>query len=75
MNVAPPQHSEIRGLLRLRDIVGDRKQGVPALIPVSKSTWWEGVRTGRFPQPVRSLGARITTWRAEDIQRLIDEAG
>lgn len=42
------------------------------LLPISKSTWWEGVRTGRYPQPVK-LGPRITVWRAEDIERLINE--
>lgn len=40
-------------------------------IPVSKSTWWLGVKTGRFPKPVK-LGPRITGWRAEDIRALIE---
>ena len=40
-------------------------------IPVSKSTWWAGVKSGRFPQPVRFLGPGITAWRVEDIRRLI----
>lgn len=39
-------------------------------IPVGKSTWWEGVRSGRFPKPVK-LGPRITAWRVQDIRRLI----
>ncbi len=43
-------------------------------IPVGKSTWWEGVRTGRFPTPVK-LGPRITAWRAEDIHQLIADLG
>ena len=34
-------------------------------IPVSKSTWWAGVKSGRFPRPVK-LGPRITAWRVED---------
>jgi predicted DNA-binding transcriptional regulator AlpA len=41
-------------------------------IPVGKSTWWEGVRTGRFPSPVK-LGPKITAWRAEDIHELIKQ--
>jgi predicted DNA-binding transcriptional regulator AlpA len=41
-------------------------------IPVSRSTWWAGVKTGRFPAPVK-LGPRTTAWRAEDIRRLIEE--
>lgn len=40
-------------------------------VPVSKSTWWAGVKDGRFPKPVK-LGPRITVWRAEDIHALIE---
>jgi prophage regulatory protein len=32
------------------------------------------VRTGRYPQPVRHLGERITAWRVEDIRALIQQA-
>ncbi len=42
------------------------------VIPVSKSTWWAGVKSGRYPQPVRTLGERITAWRVEDIRAFID---
>ena len=60
------------GFLRLPQIIGDRKASppIPALIPVKKSCWWDGVRTGRFPKPVK-LGPRVTVWRIEDIRRLI----
>jgi prophage regulatory protein len=66
------------GYLRLHQIVGkpatNNGPAIPALIPVCKSTWWAGVRTGRYPQPVRHLGARITAWRVEDIVALIQQA-
>jgi predicted DNA-binding transcriptional regulator AlpA len=39
-------------------------------IPVSKSTWWAGVKSGRFPKPVK-LGPRITAWRSDEIQALV----
>ncbi len=39
-------------------------------IPVSKSTWWAGVKDGRFPKPLK-LGPRVTVWRAEDILALL----
>ena len=39
-------------------------------IPVSKSTWWAGIKNGRYPKPVK-LGPRITAWRVEDIRALI----
>lgn len=66
------------GYLRLPQIVGKPAIGtapaIPAIIPVSKSTWWAGVRSGRYPQPVRTLGDRITAWRVEDIRALIQQA-
>ena len=61
------------GFLRLRQIIGDTKASppIPALIPVSKSLWWQGVACGRFPKPVK-LGQRVTAWRVEDVVALIN---
>jgi predicted DNA-binding transcriptional regulator AlpA len=61
------------GFIRLKDIIGDPKADPPspAIIPVSKSTWYQGVRDGRYPQPTRALGARITAWSCESIRELI----
>ena len=55
------------GFLRLKQILGPRGP-----IPVSRSTWWAGVKAGRYPKPVK-LGQRITAWRVEDIRKLIEE--
>lgn len=49
-----------------------RLPAVLAVIPVSKSTWWAGVKSGRYPKSVK-LGERITAWRAEDILTLIEK--
>lgn len=54
------------GFLRLSSILAPAGP-----IPVSRSTWWLGVKTGRFPKPVK-LGPRITAWRVEDIRDLIE---
>lgn len=64
------------GYLRLPQIIGNSKASPPilALIPVSKSTWGAGVKSRRYPQPVRTLGERITAWRVEDIRNLIELA-
>lgn len=61
------------GYLRLTQIIGNPRVHPPitAIIPVSKSTWWEGVRSGRYPKPVK-LGPRITAWHAEDIRALVE---
>lgn len=44
---------------------------VLAIVPVSKSTFWAGIRTGRFPAPFRS--GRITMWSAQSIRDLIEQ--
>lgn len=49
-----------------------RLPAVLSVIPVSKSTWWAGVKSGRYPKPVK-LGERITAWRVEDIRALIEQ--
>jgi len=49
------------GLLRIKQVL--------KFIPVSRSSWWQGVKEGRFPQPIK-LSERITCWRASDIQAL-----
>ena len=43
------------------------------LIPVGRTTWWNGVKSGRFPKPIK-LGPRTTAWRVEDIQELISQS-
>ena len=54
------------GFLRLKSIIAPNGP-----IPVSKSTWWAGVKDGRFPKPVK-LGSRITVWRVDDIRALLE---
>lgn len=56
--------------LQLPELGFVRLPRVLALIPVSRSTWWQGVKSGRYPKPVK-LGPRITAWRIEDIRALI----
>ena len=50
------------GFVRLSEVL--------TVIPVGKTCWWEGVKSGRFPKPVK-LSRRCTAWRAEDIRTLI----
>jgi len=54
------------GFIRIKDIL--------SVFPVSKSTWWAGVKSGRYPQPVK-LSARTTAWRVTDIRKLIQDVG
>jgi prophage regulatory protein len=61
------------GFLRLPQIIGDSRAEppIPALIPVSRSTWWAGIAAGRYPRAIK-IGARISGWRVQDIRDLID---
>jgi prophage regulatory protein len=63
------------GFLREKQIIGDPSADppIPAIIPVSRSTWWSGVKEGRYPKPVK-LGPRVTAWRVEDIRDLVAKA-
>jgi prophage regulatory protein len=52
------------GFLRLSQIL--------KIIPVGRSTWWAGVKSGKYPKPVK-LGARTTAWRVSDIKALVEQ--
>ena len=50
-------------LLRLNEVL--------ELIPVGKSCWWSGVKSGRYPAAVH-LGTRITAWKFSEIMKLVN---
>lgn len=64
------------GFLRLPQIIGrpNAEPPIPPIIPVKKSCWWDGVKSGRYPKPVK-IGPRATAWRAEDIRALVESLG
>src|SRR5687767_4029852 len=54
----------LEGFVRLRTVL--------AVFPVSASSWWRGIREGRYPRPVK-LGPHSTGWKAADIRKLIEQ--
>ena len=58
------QNISSNALLRLPQVL--------ALIPGSRSAWWAGCKSGRYPKPVK-LGPRTTAWRAADIAALLEK--
>ena len=56
---APPEK-----LLRLSEVL--------ARVPISRSAWYEGCKTGRFPAPIK-LGPKTSAWRESDINKLISD--
>jgi prophage regulatory protein len=60
------------GYLRIRGVLGDPKRGIPGLLPISRSSWFQGIREGRYPKGVL-LGPRTRAWSVESIRDLIAE--
>ena len=58
--------SSVKRLLRIKEVL--------ARLSISRSSFLEGCRTGRFPQPIK-LGPRTTVWKAEDIDAFIERLG
>ena len=61
------------GYLRLPQIIGDPKNNIPAIIPVSRSTWWQGCKTGLYPKPIK-LSPRVTVWSVDSIRAFIEKS-
>lgn len=40
------------------------------IFPVGRSTWWQGVKDGKYPKPIK-IAERAVAWRVEDIKSLI----
>lgn len=53
------------GLIRLPQVL--------QLIPVSRATWYNGIKSGHYPAPVK-LGPRVSAWRLKEIRALIEKA-
>jgi len=62
------------GFLRLPQIIGNKKTNTPALIPISRTSFINGVNSGKYPKPVK-LGVRSVAWKVEDIRALICQLG
>lgn len=53
------------GFVRLKQVL--------KVVPFGKTKWWNMVKTGEAPAPVRH--GRCTLWKVSDIRKLIDEIG
>lgn len=62
------------GYVRLAQLHGNPKRGIPGILPWSPATTWRRVRAGTFPAPIK-LSEKVTAWRAEAIRQFLDEQG
>lgn len=76
----PKQHNAVRlygglpeeGLVRLPQIIGDRKRGITGVFPISRSSWYAGIKAGLYPEPVK-LGPRTAAWEVGKIRKLLEQ--
>ena len=43
---------------------------VLTIVRISRTSWWRGVKDGRYPQPIK-LGPRMNRWRIGTIRELV----
>jgi predicted DNA-binding transcriptional regulator AlpA len=60
-----------RALFRIWQIIGDPKRGIEPLLPIGRSTFLAGVKSGKYPAPVK-LSERTTAWRKADILAVLE---
>lgn len=68
------QDATVLGYFRIWQIVGDKKRGIEPLLPIGRSTFLAGVKTGKYPAPVK-LGKKTTAWKKADILKLLESFG
>lgn len=60
----------VEGFVRIWDILGRGaargRSATLGVIPVCRATWYAGIKSGRFPKPIKHGGAAM--WRVEEIR-------
>lgn len=51
-----------------------RLSQVLKLIPISRTSWYAGVLSGKYPKPIK-LTERTAVYRSSDIRALIEQLG
>jgi hypothetical protein len=66
--------SQTPRLLRLKQIVGDPKSNPPIepIIPISRASWYDGIRKGKYPKPIKFGDGRASFWRSDEVFSLAD---
>lgn len=60
-------------LVRASQIIGDPKNGIPAIIPVSRSGLYKLIQNGQFPKPDVVFNPRVVCWRLSTIAKHIEK--
>lgn len=61
-------------LVRLVEIVGDKKKGIEPIIPISESTFLRGVKNGVFPERYK-IGSKAVVWKYGELMQAVNNGG
>ena len=62
----PATHNSTEGFYRIGNVL--------AIIPIGKTRWYAGIKSGEFPAPIH-LGSKVCFWRKSDIHALVEKLG
>jgi len=60
------------GLCDVKQIIGDKRNGTPGVLPVSFSTWYEGIKTGRYEVEEVKDGGR-TFYTVRSVRKMLEK--
>lgn len=58
------------GFLRAWQITGSKRRGIAPILPISQSSWWAGVASGKYPAGTL-LSTRTRVWSVQSIRQLL----
>ena len=60
------------GFVDTKQIIGDRKNNIPGVLPVSPSTWYEGIKSGRYEVEEVKDGGR-TFYTVQSVRKILEK--
>jgi hypothetical protein len=63
----------VPGYSRLSTVIGDKKANppIPGLFPMSKPSWYRGIKAGRYPKPVK-IGPNMSAYANSKLNELME---
>ena len=55
---------------RINDLI-PKDRSKARILPFSRSTFWLGIKEGRYPKPTK-FGPRVSAWKGSEIKELLN---
>ena len=60
------------GFVDTKQIIGDRQNHIPGVLPISPSTWYEGIKSGRYEVEEVKDGGR-TFYTVRSVRKILEK--